>query len=194
MILVKDKIIGVGHLCLVLKERLNTCLLRKASLLLFVFGICLLTAGLNGIVNAQINPPEKATEQDPPGANGGPPQGAQNFLPQPAFGLPPQPAFTDVTPEQAINVAPENLDADFDDTLIRNSTGNLFRLIEGAFGALIMVVAGIGAIIAAAVGNYKLAYALIVVAVGAFILRALVSLFFGTNYEAYDVQVQVGNI
>ncbi len=194
MILVKDKILGVGHFCLVLKEQLNACLLQKASVLLFLFGVCLLSAGLNGVVNAQINPPEKATGKNPPGANGGPPQGAVNFRPQPAFGLPPQAAFTDVTPEKAINEAPQNLDADFDDTLIRNGTGNLFRLIEGAFGALIMVVAGIGAIIAAAVGNYKLAYALIVVAVGAFILRALVSLFFGTNYEAYDVQVQVGNI
>src|SRR5262245_23519731 len=39
-------------------------------------------------------------------------------------------------------------EADFDDSLIRMSVGNLFRLIEGAFGALIMVVAGLGAIVA----------------------------------------------
>lgn len=73
-------------------------------------------------------------------------------------------------------------EADFDDILIRNSVGNLFMLIEGAFGALIMVVAGLMAIIAAAMGGYRTALGMLVVAVGAFILRALVSLFFGTDF------------
>lgn len=77
-------------------------------------------------------------------------------------------------------------EADFDDSLIRMSVGNLFKLIEGAFGALIMVVAGLGAIVAAAMGAYRAAVGMLVVAVGAFILRALVSLFFGTDYEASD--------
>ncbi len=77
-------------------------------------------------------------------------------------------------------------EADFDDTLIRMSVGNLFRLVEGAFGALIMVVAGLGAIVAAAMGAYRAAVGMLVVAVGAFILRALVSLFFGTDYDASD--------
>ena len=77
-------------------------------------------------------------------------------------------------------------EADFDDQLIRYSVGNLFKLIEGAFGALIMVVAGLGAIVAAAMGAYRAAVGMLVVAVGAFILRALVSLFFGTDYEASD--------
>lgn len=76
-------------------------------------------------------------------------------------------------------------EANFDDTLIRNSVGNLFKLIEGAFGALIMVVAGLGAIVAAAMGAYRAAVGMLVVAVGAFILRALVSLFFGTDYDDY---------
>jgi hypothetical protein len=74
-------------------------------------------------------------------------------------------------------------DPDFNDELIRNSVGNLFGLIEGAFGALIMVVAGLGAIVAAAMGAYRLAVSMLVVAVGAFILRALVSLFFGQDFE-----------
>lgn len=78
-------------------------------------------------------------------------------------------------------------DAQFDDTLIRNSVGNLFRLIEGAFGALIMVVSGIGAIVAAAMGAYRAAVGMIVVAVGSFILRALVSLFFGSEFQDYEV-------
>lgn len=79
-------------------------------------------------------------------------------------------------------------EANYDDELVRNGVGNLFRLIEGAFGALIMVVAGLGAIIAAAMGAYRAALGMLVVALGAFILRALVSLFFGTQYQAYDSQ------
>ena len=77
-------------------------------------------------------------------------------------------------------------EAGFEDDLIRNSVGNMFKLVEGAFGALIMVVAGLGAIIAAAMGAYRAAVGMIVVAVGAFILRALVSLFFGTEYIDYE--------
>lgn len=77
-------------------------------------------------------------------------------------------------------------EASFDDELIRNSVGNLLRLVEGAFGALIMVVAGVMALIAAAMGQYRAALGMLVVAVGSFILRALVSLFFGADFEAYE--------
>jgi len=76
----------------------------------------------------------------------------------------------------------------YNDTLVRNAVGNLFGLIEGAFGALIMVVSGLGAIVAAAMGAYRAAVGMLVVAVGAFILRALVSLFFGEDYEAFNVE------
>ncbi len=76
-------------------------------------------------------------------------------------------------------------EAGFDDELIRSSVGNLFRLLEGAFGALIMVVAGLMAIVAAAMGGYRAALGMLIVAVGAFILRSLVSLFFGTDFEGY---------
>lgn len=69
----------------------------------------------------------------------------------------------------------------FDPELIQGAVGSLFMLIEGAFGALIMVVAGIGAIIAASMGAYRASLGMLVVAVGSFILRALVSLFFGTT-------------
>lgn len=78
--------------------------------------------------------------------------------------------------------------AGFKDDLIRGAVGNLFSLIEGAFGALIMVVSGLGAIVAAAMGAYRAAVGMLVVAVGAFILRSLVSLFFGTDYESINDQ------
>ena len=77
-------------------------------------------------------------------------------------------------------------EAAYDDLLVKNSVGNLFKLLEGAFGALIMVVAGLGAIVAAAMGAYRAAVGMLVVAVGAFILRALVSLFFGTDYADWE--------
>lgn len=54
----------------------------------------------------------------------------------------------------------------------------LISLVEGNAGSLIMVLAGIGAIVSAAFGAYRAATSLIVVAVGAFILRSLVDIFF----------------
>lgn len=54
----------------------------------------------------------------------------------------------------------------------------LLGLMEGSFGALVTVAAGVGAIIASSVGGFKMAWTLVVVAVGAFILRAYVTLFF----------------
>lgn len=77
-------------------------------------------------------------------------------------------------------------EAAYEDDLVRNSVANLFKLLEGAFGALIMVVAGLGAIVAAAMGAYRAAVGMLVVAVGAFILRALVSLFFGADYVDFE--------
>ena len=43
------------------------------------------------------------------------------------------------------------------------------------------------AIVAAAMGSYRAAFSLVVVAIGAFILRALVSLFFGTDFAGLDI-------
>lgn len=54
----------------------------------------------------------------------------------------------------------------------------LLGLMEGPFGALVTAAAGVGAIVAAALGGFKMAWTLIVVAVGAFILRAYITLFF----------------
>lgn len=76
---------------------------------------------------------------------------------------------------------------DFQPELIEGAVGNLFALIEGAFGALIMVVSGLAAIVAASMGAYRAAVSMLVVALGAFILRALVSLFFGTNFPGIGV-------
>ncbi len=54
---------------------------------------------------------------------------------------------------------------------------NLLQYLEGGFGALLAAAAGIGAVVAAAVGGFKAAWCLLVVSIGAFILRAYITLF-----------------
>lgn len=69
----------------------------------------------------------------------------------------------------------------FNDDRIAIGINRIYTYLEGAFGALIMIAAGLGAIISAAFGQYRAALALLVVAVGAFILRSLVATFFNTE-------------
>ncbi len=78
-------------------------------------------------------------------------------------------------------------DDSFDQSRIVAAVEFLLSMIEGALGALIMVVAGIAAIVAAAMGAYRAAVGMLAVAIGAFILRALVSLFFGETIEGNSV-------
>ena len=58
--------------------------------------------------------------------------------------------------------------------------GKLLGLVEGSFGALVAAAAGVGAIVASALGGFKMAWALVVVSVGSFILRSYITLFNGT--------------
>ena len=66
----------------------------------------------------------------------------------------------------------------FNDTRLSNSINAILTYLEGSFGALIMIAAGIGAILSSAFGQYRAALGLMVVAVGAFILRSFVGTFF----------------
>ncbi len=70
---------------------------------------------------------------------------------------------------------------EYNDDRVGQAVNKIFTYIEGSFGALIMIVAGLGAIMAAALGSYSAALGLLVVAVGAFILRSLVNTFFNTE-------------
>lgn len=65
-----------------------------------------------------------------------------------------------------------------DEERITDAGTLLLGLIEGPFGALVMIVSGLVAIIAAAMGAYRSAMSCLVVAVGAFILRTIVAIFF----------------
>lgn len=66
----------------------------------------------------------------------------------------------------------------YNDQKIANAVNAVMLYLEGSFGALIMAAAGIGAIMSAAFGQYKAAMSLMIVAIGAFILRSFMSTFF----------------
>jgi len=78
------------------------------------------------------------------------------------------------------------IELEFDQTKIADATEALLVLIEGALGAVIMIAAGIIAIFSAAFGAYRAAMAMLFVAVGSFILRSLVTLFFGEEFEGLN--------
>jgi hypothetical protein len=61
---------------------------------------------------------------------------------------------------------------------LTQATNGVLLYLEGSFGALVMVASGIGAILSSAFGQYKAALGLMVVAIGSFILRSLMSTFF----------------
>ena len=73
---------------------------------------------------------------------------------------------------------------DYNDERLADSLNAILTYIEGTFGAMVMVAAGIGAILSSAFGQYRAALGLLVVAVGAFILRSLVGTFFN------DINIQ----
>jgi hypothetical protein len=66
----------------------------------------------------------------------------------------------------------------YNEARVTESVNAVLTYLEGSFGALVMVAAGIGAIMSAAFGQYRSALSLMVVAVGAFILRSFMATFF----------------
>ena len=82
----------------------------------------------------------------------------------------------------------EEHEIDFTDDQIQKALIALLTMIEGAFGALVMVASGIGAIIGSAFGQYRAALGCLVVAVGSFILRSVMFMFFNLP----DLQKSLG--
>lgn len=78
-------------------------------------------------------------------------------------------------------------DTGIETTRIENAATKLIKAIEGPFGALIMIVAGIFAIVMAAMGQYKIAMSLLVISLGAFILKSIVKTFFNTGTAFSEV-------
>jgi hypothetical protein len=66
----------------------------------------------------------------------------------------------------------------FNDARIAESADLVLTYLNGSFGALIMVASGVGAVISGAFGQYKAALGLLVVAIGSFIVRSLISTWF----------------
>lgn len=69
----------------------------------------------------------------------------------------------------------------YNDQRVSQSVNGVLTYLEGTVGALVMVACGIGAIMSSAFGQYRAALGLMVVAVGAFILRSLMSTFFNDS-------------
>jgi len=175
--------------------------------LLLIAGFILMAGGGAELSRSEQNPEQAGPVQNPEGAFALYPE--PNIIPalgpfpliasdpeQPNVGalnpelanaLSPEVA-TGLSPELSADEVPEAIDPDYDGQLERFAAGNMLRFIEGSFGALIMISAGIGAIVAGAFCAYKAAISLLFVALGAFILRALVSLFFGGGYDPYSVE------
>lgn len=65
-----------------------------------------------------------------------------------------------------------------DDSRLIEVLRAILTYLEGSFGALIMVGAGVFAILSAAFGQYRAALGLLVVAIGSFTLRSFISTFF----------------
>lgn len=76
----------------------------------------------------------------------------------------------------------------YNDDRVAESADILLTHINGAFGALVMVACGLGAILSSAFGQYRSAVGLLVVAIGAFILRSLVGTWFN------DVSLQANTV
>lgn len=66
----------------------------------------------------------------------------------------------------------------FDTDVIDWAIGELCGHISGNLGGLLVTVAGFGAIVAAAMGSYRVFYGAIITAVGAFAVSTIMSLYF----------------
>lgn len=65
--------------------------------------------------------------------------------------------------------------------IIKKQMCKIMVLLEGPFGALICVVAGLAACVTAAMGAYKMAMACVVIACGVFVTESFTRLFFGDS-------------
>jgi hypothetical protein len=90
-------------------------------------------------------------------------------------------AFLAVAWADSNHAAAWNGQTRFNNVRINNAVNAVLAYLEGSFGALVMAAAGIGAIVSSSFGQYKAALSLMVVAVGAFILRSIMDTFFNTE-------------
>ncbi len=77
----------------------------------------------------------------------------------------------------------EEHDAIYNETAIAQAVNILLTYLEGSFGSLVMVGAGIAAILSSAFGQYRASLNCLVVAIGAFILRSVMATFFNMEWR-----------
>jgi hypothetical protein len=65
--------------------------------------------------------------------------------------------------------------------IIKEQLCKVMNLLAGPFGALVMVVAGLAAVVTAAMGAYKMAMSCVVIACGSYLVEAFAKLFFGDD-------------
>lgn len=83
--------------------------------------------------------------------------------------------------------------ASYNDDRVAEAADVILTYINGAFGALVMIACGVGAILSSAFGQYRAALGLMVVAVGSFILRSLVNTWFNATTLKADTAAGAGN-
>ena len=70
--------------------------------------------------------------------------------------------------------------------IIKKQLCKIMQLLQGPFGALVTVVAGLAAVVTAAMGGYKLAMSCVVIACGTYIIEAFTKLFFDGALEGCE--------
>ena len=65
------------------------------------------------------------------------------------------------------------------DTMITVGLCNVLALTNGSFGAALTIVAGLVALVGSAMGSYKAAMSVLIVAAGTWLIQPLMELFFG---------------
>lgn len=75
----------------------------------------------------------------------------------------------------------ETFAAGYDDKKFGVVCDSTMQYLQGGFGALLSAIAGFGAVIASAVGGFRMAWALVVVSVGAFIVKEYMEIWFGAG-------------
>ena len=66
----------------------------------------------------------------------------------------------------------------YDDAKYGKVCRNLLKELDGDFGSLLTAAAGLGAVIASAAGGFKIAWSLVVVAVGSYTLKTYQEIWF----------------
>ena len=69
----------------------------------------------------------------------------------------------------------------YDDKKFGAVCDSTLKYLYGGFGALISAIAGVAAIVASALGGFRMAWALLVVSIGSFILQSYTEIWFGAD-------------